>query len=327
MIPSYSISFLINPVSGGGLGATVYKYLPEIMASFGYQPKEWTAILTDKDKMEEQSLHLLETSQKVIAVGGDGTVGLILSQLSQKNFPAQIGLIPLGTGNDLGRILGIYKIFKQRGLIACIKRLIRSQSTVFDLWNINQTHTLAAYFSLGLDAAVLHDFDVARKNNKIPKGVLFNQLYYAMAFFKRKKFQIKEDIRLSLKSKEQTTEVKLKGATCCIIGNINSYAGGAKIFPESHFDDGKLDVLVFRSFWQLFFVGIGGRLAPSLFKKYTRKLELYQTEQISITPIQQAYCQLDGEDMKDLFPNQELKLSLSQKIKLLDLRKSPFDFF
>ena len=66
--------FLINPVSGGGQGKTIYEFLPEIMQSMGFNSTEWEAEFTEKENFENQISKAISTTETLIAVGGDGTL-------------------------------------------------------------------------------------------------------------------------------------------------------------------------------------------------------------------------------------------------------------
>ena len=95
--------FLINPISGGGQGKVIHQFLPEIMDSMGFKEEEWKAEFTQYEGMKEQILNALANTETLIAVGGDGTVSAVLSTMLASEFAnkVKIGLIPLGTGNDL----------------------------------------------------------------------------------------------------------------------------------------------------------------------------------------------------------------------------------
>ncbi len=323
------LAFLINPFSGGGVGKRVFHQLPEIMASFGMDSSEWTAELTEENRLEEQTDAFLLAAQKVIAVGGDGTIGFVLNRLRKQHLPhTQIGLIPLGTGNDLGRTLGIYNIYSQRGLLASVKRLLRAQSTKFDLWEINRDKTLASYLSLGLDASVLYDFDTARKAGRIPKGAWFNRLYYVRSFIKHSTYRIREPIELELEFAGEKKTISLKNKVCCLVANINSYAAGAHPFLTNPFDDGKLEVIVFDNIWKFAALTIGSRIYPRFAKFLHKHLPTYNATSVHIKGANATPCQLDGEDLSEYCRQQNaLSIHAAQSVQLLDLRSANFSLF
>ncbi|MBF0430826.1 MAG: hypothetical protein HQK83_06075 [Fibrobacteria bacterium] len=323
----YKIAFIINPVSGGGLGRRVHTFLPEIMASFGYHEGEWTSCYTKKDTMVEQIQYLLANACKIIAVGGDGTIGLVLNQLNKGYTHGEVGLIPLGTGNDLGRALGIHDVYHSKGLLACIKRLIRAKFTQFDLWKVNTNYTLAAYLSMGMDAAILHDFDSARKSGKLFKSAIINKCYYILKLFSRLSYRMQNPVQLEISLCGNAQTVELKNSVGCIIGNINSYASGAKPFCNGNFNDKLLDIIVFQNIFGYFMHSLASRIAPVLAGKTCRFVQSFQADRVKISGIEADYIQIDGEDLTGTFAREAVILEPKCNVKFLDLRKRPFNIF
>ena len=331
MIPTtqFEIAFLINPISGGGIGKTVFNHLSEIMDSFGFKREAWKAELTHSEKLTEQTDQLLLSAKKVIAVGGDGTIGFVLNRLRILELhETEIGLIPLGTGNDLGRALGIFRIYNQRGLLATVKRLLKAKYTWFDLWDVNGTLTMASYLSIGMDAAILHDFDLARKLGKIPQGTFYNRLYYVKSFLQRVQYRITKPCEIKMNTNLGQKSFTLKGSLFCLIGNINSYAAGAKPFHWTRFDDSYLEVAVCDKLWKFIALVAGSRIIPR-FSKYMRKhIDVYTASSIEIQNVRGEFGQLDGEDLTHYLKDQDkLMINHARQVKLLDLRSSFFSLF
>lgn len=57
---------------------------------------------------------------RVLVCGGDGTVGWVLSTLDSMKWPSYppIGIVPLGTGNDLSNTLGWGAVSSRRCLVS-----------------------------------------------------------------------------------------------------------------------------------------------------------------------------------------------------------------
>ena len=106
----YKFVFLINPISGGGQGKVIHQYLPEIMSSLNYTEDQWKAEFTNIDGLDNQIRDALANTEKLVAVGGDGTVSSVLSVMVSSEYAksVKIGLIPLGHCNDLAPELNLY---------------------------------------------------------------------------------------------------------------------------------------------------------------------------------------------------------------------------
>jgi len=191
----YKFVFLINPISGGGQGKVIHQYLPEIMSSLNYTEDQWKAEFTNIDGLDNQIRDALANTEKLVAVGGDGTVSSVLSVMVSSEYAksVKIGLIPLGTGNDLARVLNLYKPYVDKGLLFLVRRLLQAKARPFDIWKVNGKLAFANYFSGGIDARIAHDFNRARANGEFnSNSVLVNKLHYVKSFFADRSYQLKK---------------------------------------------------------------------------------------------------------------------------------------
>ncbi len=326
--PALELAFLINPVSGDGVGRRVFRQLGEVLDSFHLDRGIWTAEFTDPQRAPEQIDGLLRAARKLIAVGGDGTLGAVLDRARRLRPDTAVGLIPLGTGNDLARALGIYRVYDAKGLIACLKRLLRAPSHVFDLWDVGGDNTLVAYLSAGLDAAVLHAFDQARKRGGIRGGTLGNRVYYVGSFLSHARYRLPAGARLRCETETGEKVLELEGRRTVLVANINSYAAGAHPFPENRFDDGRLEVSVFDALWKYTLVTGGSRLIPPLARWLRGGLPRYRVKSLTLELPPGTPVQIDGEDRTGFCAQGgPLTVSLAARVRLLDLRRSFYALF
>ncbi|XP_010840753.1 PREDICTED: diacylglycerol kinase zeta-like [Bison bison bison] len=91
----------VNPKSGGNQGAKI------IQSFLWYLNPRQVFDLSQGGPREALEMYRRVHNLRILACGGDGTVGWILSTLDQLRLkpPPPVAILPLGTGNDLARTL------------------------------------------------------------------------------------------------------------------------------------------------------------------------------------------------------------------------------
>jgi diacylglycerol kinase (ATP) len=98
--------FIVNPAAGGGRAA---RAIPDLQRTIEKHQLEATVHVTNKAGEATILAQSLPSLEPIIVVGGDGTLHEVIRGLLDGHTRAErpIGLIPLGTGDDFARGVGI----------------------------------------------------------------------------------------------------------------------------------------------------------------------------------------------------------------------------
>ncbi len=168
---------------------------------------------------------VLAGARVVVVAGGDGTVGEVAEVL--KGTGVSLGIVPVGTGNDLARSLGL-PMGSPAGALTVIER---GQTRLVDV-GIDRGRVFVSVLGVGFPAAV------ARRANRLGrlKGAgAFTWAVY-VELLRMKPFPL----RISFNG----GEVFEFEVTSVLVQNTASTGGGMKTAPGAEVDDGFLDVVV-----------------------------------------------------------------------------------
>lgn len=181
---------------------------------------------------------------RVLACGGDGTVGWVLSILDQINFspPPAVGVLPLGTGNDLARALGWGGGYTDEPIGKILENIGESDTVLLDRWNLAvepnpdglagddgkdklPLSVVNNYFSLGVDAHIALEFHEAREAHPEKfNSRLRNKMFYGQAggkdLLKRKWKGLAEFVTLECDGKDLTSKLKEHKVHAIVFLNI-----------------------------------------------------------------------------------------------------------
>jgi len=309
-------AFLVNPVSGSGLGRHVQERLAESLARIGLSPDRWTSDFTRPGaELIDQVAQLSQNYDRIVVAGGDGTIGLSLQGLQRGAQSAcALGVIPMGTGNDLARELRLLPEYRQGGLDSLLEAFLLDRTAPLDLWSINGVATMVNYISLGLDGKSTEAF----ANRRVLGGahsILANKLRFAQSGILSLTHRLPADFRIRLHRGGVVQDVQLSGRRTLAIHNISHYAAGLMRVADTRPDDGLLTVTCFPTMGtygacllrRLFTRGrIGGGMLPTW---KADRVECFWTGDVGL--------QIDGEGREDLRECGHLDIRAIARVQVL----------
>ncbi|MDQ2632612.1 MAG: lipid kinase [Pseudomonadota bacterium] len=209
-----AIDAVVGRLHKGGLDVTIepFEALPEIARDI---------------------VRLRESADLIILCGGDGTIASGALAVEECGLP--LGIIPMGTANDLARTLGIPMDLGQAADV-----ILAGRTRKIDLGSVNG-YAFFNVASIGLSAELAQGLDPTLKKR-------FGRFGYALAA--AKVLMKARPFTANIREKDHVTTVKTFQIA---VGNGRHYGGGNVIEENAEIDDGHLDLysLEMNRVWKL----------------------------------------------------------------------------
>ena len=207
--------FIVNPRSGRAARA-----LDRVRAHAAANAAEVILTTHPRHAAELAANAVGEDCELIVAVGGDGTLNEIASVLV--GTPATLGLVPCGSGDGLGRHLGIH------GSVEHALGILRSGRPSLIDSGIADGHPFFTAAGIGFEAEVSTQF-----NRLTNRGFL----RYLLTSERLWRGYVPQDYHIEHHHERVTVR-----AFTLVVANSDQYGNGAFIAAGAKVDDGQLDL-------------------------------------------------------------------------------------
>jgi diacylglycerol kinase (ATP) len=220
---------ILNPAAGRGQGARCRAQLKTLLHG--------TELLVTNAAGDAETLAAdcaARGANLIVAAGGDGTLSEVLNGVLQSKKSPRLGIIPIGTGNDFSRCLGV-----PRDINAAVDLLVHGTPRRVDVGQVTFENGVARYFlniaGCGFDSAVaqrVNDF----RTRRVWRHIRGTPAYLCAVLQELCGLRVAQ---LKITCDETVLETR---AVLCAIANATSYGGGMLVAPNAQLDDGQFDL-------------------------------------------------------------------------------------
>lgn len=265
------VLFIINPKSGPKFVKDLERRIEKTLDS-----RRFIAIFElTKHAKHATSLakdYIENGVNRIVAVGGDGTVNEVASALIHTD--AILGVIPTGSGNGFARHLRIPSEVER-----AVRVINRGTVSLIDIGMAND-QPFCCTTGFGFDAEVGHVFSQGRKRGFVS--------------------YIKSTIKVFLKYKAKNYKLSIndhsieREAFLLTVANISQYGNNAYIAPNADITDGLLDVTILAPFPSYASASLGLKLFRRQLSK-SKYAETFRVKELTVEQLDTSRLHYDGE--------------------------------
>jgi YegS/Rv2252/BmrU family lipid kinase len=269
---------VLNPAAGRGAAA---RALDPIAREFHHQG--WSVEVERTEGpghgAELAARAVQAGAQRVVAVGGDGTVHDVANGLLRCPGGADValGVVPIGSGNDFAKLVGVYR----HSPVRVVRRLVTAQTARFDAGLVCEEYFVNSVgFGFGPE--------VVRVRNAMP-GLSGFASYFVPVF---RAFAHFRPPRLEVRARGFAETGNMMMVEVC---NGTTAGGSYRFAPDAQPGDGRLDVCLVRRVSLLRFLMAVPRVMRGTHATM-REVALFQTREVTIRSLDgPLLLHVDGE--------------------------------
>jgi diacylglycerol kinase (ATP) len=281
---------IVNPNAGNGKGSKDWEKISSLLKSEG---------LTFDTRFTERKGHAIiltieginEGFRKIIAVGGDGTLNEVVNGVFQNNVcrtnDISLATIPVGTGNDWGKMFGIPRNYKKAIKIIGENKLILHDTGKVSFYE-GREKTERFFINmagLGFESVVVRKTNNQKERGRGGKLIYLYNLLTSLLSYKNTKAEIIID-----------GEKKSASMFSLNVGNGRYCGGGMRQTPYALPDDGLLDVTLINDMGKFEIIRNIKKLYDGTILDHP-KVDSYRCKNAKIFSDSVIYVDADGESL------------------------------
>jgi len=260
---------VVNPISGDVDKTEII----EVATNFAKNENVNLIIFETTGKNDEEKIQKLQENhdaERIIVVGGDGTIKMVAEAVENHNVI--IGIIPGGSANGLSVDLNLPDELEEN-----LKIAFRNDYMEMDMISINGKKSLHLS-DIGINADLVKNYENSNVRGKL--GYALQAINTLTG--------LKEPFIAKIKTKNRTVETE---ARMVVIANSQKYGTGVTINPDGVMNDGKFEIVILKNLDLIVF----GKILSGNMPIESGDVEIISTDKATITTNVPVSFQIDGE--------------------------------